>query len=369
MRLALDATALLGPRTGVGTMTAEIAERLAARSEVDLRLFAVSWRGRDDLAAVAPPGATVVRRPLAARPLRAAWLRSEQPPIEWLVGATDVVHGPNFVVPPARRAARVVTVHDLTVVRFPELCTADTLQYPPLLRRAVAHGAWVHTVSEHVAEEVRDWLDVPAERVVAIPNGVTPVVGGDPAKGRRLAGHDRYVLALGTIEPRKDFPTLVEAFDELAGEDPDLGLVIAGPDGWGTADLADALRHAHHADRITRLGFVEPPVRASLLRGAAAFAYPSVYEGFGLPPLEAMSADVPVVVTAAGAVPEVVGDAARVVPVGDPGALAGALAEVLTDDAAAARLVQAGHARVARFSWDATVDGLVDLYRRASAAD
>ena len=365
MRLALDATALLGPRTGVGTMVAEVAERLAARADVDLRLFAVSWRGRDDLSTVAPPGATVVRRPLAARPLRAAWLRSEQPPIEWLAGAADAVHGPNFVVPPARRAARVVTVHDLTVVRFPELCTADTLQYPPLLRRAVAHGAWVHTVSEHVADEVRAWLDVPPERVVAVPNGVTPVVGGDPDEGRRLAGHQRYVLALGTIEPRKDFPTLVAAFDDLAAEDPELGLVIAGPDGWGTADLADAVHHAHHADRITRLGFVEPPTRASLLRGAAAFAYPSVYEGFGLPPLEAMSAGIPVVVTAAGAVPEVVGDAARIVPVGDPAALAGALAEVLTDDDAAQRLVTAGRSRVQRYSWDATADGLVDLYHRA----
>ncbi|MEZ5143871.1 MAG: glycosyltransferase family 1 protein [Acidimicrobiales bacterium] len=365
MRLAVDATSLLGTRTGVGTMTAAIVERLGRRDGIDLRLFAVTWRGRGELGATAPPGATVLRRPLAARPLRAAWRRSELPPVEWFAGRVDVVHGPNFVVPPARRAGRVVTVHDLTVIRYPEMCTADTLQYPALLRRAVAHGAWVHTVSAFVADEVRDAFPIDPDKVVVVPNGIDPLAGGDPAEGRRLAGRDRYVLAIGTIEPRKDFPTLVAAFDELAAEDEDVGLVIAGPEGWGEDDLRAALRHAHHRDRITRIGFVDAPTRASLLQGAAAFAYPSVYEGFGLPPLEAMAAGVPVVATAAGAVPEVVGDAARLVPVGDPSALAGALAEVLADEAVADRLRRTGHDRVSRFSWDATVDGLVSLYERA----
>jgi glycosyltransferase involved in cell wall biosynthesis len=365
MRVALDATALLGERTGVGVMTAEVLERLAVRDDVELRLFAVTWRGRDELGALAPAGAVVVRRPLAARPLRAAWQRTNGPPIEWWTGAVDVVHGPNFVVPPARQAGRVVTIHDLTVLHYPQLCTADTLRYPPLLRRAIASGAWVHTVSRFVADEVRDAFAIDPERVVVVPNGVTTDAPGDPAVGRQLAGHERYVLALGTIEPRKDHPTLVAAFDELAAEQPELGLVIAGPDGWGATDLAAALGRCHHADRITRLGFVDPPTRAALLAGAAAFAYPSVYEGFGLPPLEAMAAGTPVVATDAGAVPEVVGDAALLVPVGDPAALAGALAQVLEDEAVAARLVAAGRRRCLRYSWDATVDGLVALYGRA----
>ena len=150
---------------------------------------------------------------MPARPLRAAWRLADHPVTELWTGAVDVVWGPNFVVPPARRAAEVVTVHDLTPLHFPELCHRDTLAYPALVRRAVARGALVQTDSEAVAAEVRDWLGVAPERVVAVPLGVDPPATGDPAAGRRRAGAARYVLALGTVEPRKDLPTLVAAFD------------------------------------------------------------------------------------------------------------------------------------------------------------
>jgi glycosyltransferase involved in cell wall biosynthesis len=367
MRVAFDATALLGPRTGVGVFTHEVLRRLAERADLEVVAYGVTWRGRSELAGKAPAGVTVVGRPMAARPLREAWSRSDQPPIEWFTGPIDVVHGPNFVVPPSRRAAEVVTVHDLTCVRYPELCTADVLAYPGLIRRAVERGATIHAVSRSMADEIRSTFALDDDHVVVIPNGVTPLASGpgtEAASGAARAGGDRYVLAVGTVEPRKDLPGLVQAFDRLAEADGDVRLVIAGADGWGAEQLAVAVGASPHRDRIVRLGWVDDDARAALVRGASVFAYPSRYEGFGLPPLEAMAAGTPVVATAVGALPEVLGEAARLVPGNDVDALAVALDEVLRDDEVAAALVKAGVEQAARYSWDQTADRLVDLYLR-----
>src|SRR5258708_5513118 len=175
------------------------------------------------------------------------------PNARWLArGPVDVVHGTNFVVPPGAGAARVVTVHDLTAVLFPELCTPTSLRYPALIRRAVADGAWVHTPSAFVATEVCSLLGVSADRVRPVAHGVD-AGHGDPAVGRRLAGVDRYVLALGTVEPRKDLPLLVRAWDGIASTRSDLHLVIAGPDGWGTEALAAAISSARCGERVVRI--------------------------------------------------------------------------------------------------------------------
>ena len=369
--VAVDATALLAPPTGIGVFTREVLAGLAAADGVDPIAFAVSWRGRSGLAAQLPAGVRVASRPVPARLARRAWARADRPSVRDLVGPVELVHGPNFVVPPGGGAAEVVTVHDLTAVRFPELCTPDVLEWPALLRRAVARGAWVHTVSEYVADEVRSAFPIAPERVVAVPNGVHPPGPITPAtapdRGRHLAGGPRYVLAVGTIEPRKDLPGLVAAFEAVAATDPDVRLVLAGPDGWGAETLTAAIDAARHRRRIVRLGWVDDAQRLALLRGAAAVAYPSRYEGFGLVPLEAMAAGVPVVATAVGALPEVTGDAARLVPGGDGDALAAALIDVLTDDAVRADLVARGAVRVAGFPWSATVAGLLELYGRVAA--
>jgi glycosyltransferase involved in cell wall biosynthesis len=371
LRVSVDITSLLRPLTGVGIFARELVDGLAERPEIDLSVFAVSWRGRRGVVAAAPRGAAVHTRPVPARIARAAWSQFDVPSVRQLVGKVDVVHGPNFVVPPGGGAAEVLTIHDLTAIRHPEMCTPDVLEWPDLARRAIARGAWIHTVSEFVADEVREAFPAAADRVVAVPNGIRPPAPpdatSDAAAGRFLAGGHRYVAALGTVDPRKDLPSLVAAFTEVGARDPDLRLVIAGADGMGSDALDRAIGASSLQRRIVRLGSIDDHKRLALLRGATVVAYPSRYEGFGLVPLEAMAVGVPVVTTAAGAVPEVVGDAALVVPVGDAAALAVGLRTVLHDEALAQDLADAGAERVRRFSWRTTVDGIVAIYRRAAA--
>jgi glycosyltransferase involved in cell wall biosynthesis len=329
---------------------------LAARPDLDVRTFALTVRPAPN------------RIPLPPRLLHQLWARVDWPPLPGV--RADVLHGTNFVVPPSGRAsgvrARVVTVHDLTTLRFPHLATPLTRPFPSLVRRAIRGGAWVHTPSSFVAAEVVDLLGADPSRVRAIPHGLSP-----PGPARTDSKHVfdfRYVLALGTIEPRKDLPTLVRAFDALAATDPELRLVVAGPPGWGAGDFDAACDRAGARDRIVRMGWVDDDQRAALLAQAAVFAYPSLYEGFGLPPLEAMAAGVPVVATRAGALPEVLGDAALLVEPGDADALAQALAEVLTDESRRAGLVERGHRQAGARRWDVTAAAMADLYRDAAAA-
>jgi glycosyltransferase involved in cell wall biosynthesis len=365
LRVAVDATSLLGPRTGVGVFTGELLAHLP-RERVAPVAYATTWRGRGRLPAVIGDDVEVATRPQAARPLRALWRRIDTPPIEWWTGPIDVVHGPNYVVPPTRRAAQVMTVHDLTFHHHPEMSTADTLQYPGLIRRALRRGAWVHTESQFVADEIVAVYGADPERVVVVALGVTTPAEAAPTRGRALAGCDRYVLALGTVEPRKDLPLLVDSFERIAEAHSDLRLVIAGPDGWGADALTDRIARSTHADRIVRLGWVDDADRGALLRGASVLAYPSRYEGFGLPPLEAMAAGTPVVATAVGALPEVLGDAAVLVAPSDPDALAEALTALVDDDTARQAAITHGRARAARYSWSACADGLAALYADAA---
>lgn len=362
MRVAIDGTPLLGPRTGVGEWTHGVITHLAAREDVEITVYAITFDGRHDLAGAIPTRARPAVRPVPARAVRELWDRTPHPRIERWTGPVDVVHGTNFIGPPAA-APVVVTIHDLTFVRYPELCTPDTLRYPRSIRRALERGAHVQVDSDFVGAEVRDAFGLDAGRVSRIYPGLS-AIGEDVGARPRPSGRPRTVLALGTIEPRKNTPALVAAFDRVAATDRELELLIVGPDGWGADELTDAIAAAHHRDRIRRLGWVDTTRRAQLLADATVFAYPSRYEGFGFPPLEAMAAGVPVVATRAGSIPEVVGNAAELVEPDDVDALAGALDRVLTDDGRRRELITRGRDQIRRYSWTRTTTDLVELYRK-----
>jgi len=372
VRVALDATPLLGVPTGVGAFCHGALAALAQRPGVDTRAYAVSWRRRRLIDAELPDGVASRQRPMPARPLHALWRRGDFPPLEWFIGANDVVHGTNFLVPPTGRAAAVVSVHDLTPLHHPELCNAATLAYPGFIRRALDRGAWVHTDSAFVEREVVEAFDADPSRVRVVNPGIPDLPVPTDAEAAAVLrflppGTERFCLAIGTAEPRKDLPGLVRAFGAVAERQPDVALVLAGPPGWGEQALSSAIAASGVPERIVRTGWVEPPELAALLSRASLLAFPSLYEGFGFPPLQAMRAGVPVVATRAGSLPEVLGDGALLVEVRDHDGLVEALATCLGDEGERRRLIAAGAAWSARYSWERCGDELEALYRDAAA--
>ncbi len=352
---------MVGQPSGVGASCRGLVEALLADDEVELSAYAIARRAFQARREV-PREVKFRGRPLPAPAVQVAWQSSRFPPAELFVRRSDVLHGTNFVVPPSTRSATVVTVHDLTALRYPELCTRATLRYPGLVRAAAQRGAVVHVPSSFVRSEVLELLELDEEIVKVVGWAVPPVA--EPMLLPLV--EPPFILALGTVEPRKDYPTLVEAFNELAAEDETLRLVIAGADGWGADALSRAVSARRLEDRVVRLGYVSDEERNSLLWHAAVLAYPSLYEGFGFPPLEAMTAGVPVVATRAGAVPEVVGDAALLVEARDAGGLAAGLREALRDRQVRDRLVVRGREHVSHLSWQRTAREMIEVYSFAA---
>jgi glycosyltransferase involved in cell wall biosynthesis len=244
----------------------------------------------------------------------------------------------------------VVTFHDLAVLRHPQTFNRWTRAYSRLLLPKVARAAArVIAVSEFTRRELVEVLDVPDEKIRVVPNAVGPPFTTD---GARAAGD--YVLTVSTLEPRKNLHRLVEAFERanLNGCE----LVVAGARGWGNV----AVRGSH----VRWVGRVDDDELARLYRGARCFAYPSVYEGFGLPVLEAMACGAPVVASRGGAVPEVADGAAVLVDPHDPDAIAAGLREAIDRGA---ELGGRGRERAARYDWDTTARLTAAVYREAAA--
>ena len=371
MRIGLDATPLLGRRTGIGRYVEKLAATLPTLGHGDdVVATAFTLRGAGTLTGSVPPGVSVRARPVPARLLRAAWQRTEHPPVEVLTGRLDVFHGTNFVQPPARSAAGVVTVHDLAYLRHPETVSADSARLLELVPRGLRRAAVVCVPSRSVADEVEEAYRLPRERIQVTPLGVDPAwaTAGELPRDRRLAlGLDRpYLLFVGTLEPRKNLGLLLEAFGAVCAADPDGPLLaLAGPAGWG----ADAELPPAAAGRVRRLGYLEEAELRSVVAGALAMVFPSRYEGFGLPPLEAFASGVPVVATDIPTTREIVGEdpgLARLVPLGD----ADALAQALTHDWADAQEPDRRARRravAARYTWTTTAELTRQAYERATA--
>ncbi|MFZ2488200.1 MAG: glycosyltransferase family 1 protein [Anaerolineae bacterium] len=293
-----------------------------------------------------------------------------------LRGGYDLLHV-TYNAPPLSPCPTVVTIHDISFEHYPEFFSPrDLLILKTLVPLSARRAAHIITVSEHARREIIDRYHVPASRI-----SVTYEAAGaqyqpveDPAalaavRMKYSIGPRPYVLALGNLQPRKNMARLVQAFLQAAGHaDDESVLVLAGKAQWRESDIFRAVQQAGLAGRVLFPGYVDDADLPALYSAATVFVYPSLYEGFGLPPLEAMACGTPVISTNAASLPEVVGDAALTITPTDTEALAAALRAVLADAALRTDLRTRGLARAAQFSWDRCARDTMQVYAAVARA-
>lgn len=378
-QLSLDVSAVPPSPAGAGRYIVELASTLAHRRDIELVLVS----RRNDSARWVPLTTTGAVRVWPAapdhRPLRLAWEQARLP--ELLRALSPAVHhGPHYTMPERSPVPAVVTIHDCTFFDHPEWHErSKALFFRRAMRTAAHSAAAVVCPSQTTAENVSRFCDVRAEIFVA-PHGVDherftpdePAEGSDDAALRQLGIEPgrRYVLFVGTIEPRKNVEGLVQAFDAVASGRPDIWLVVAGQKGWGTGAVDRALATMVNGERVVRTGYVANDAVPALLRRATVVAYPSWEEGYGLPALEALACGAQLVTTTGTAMAEFARGAAMLVPPGDIVALGEALVSVVDGedplDAVARRT--RGFERAAERTWEASTDVHFAAYRHAAAA-
>jgi glycosyltransferase involved in cell wall biosynthesis len=372
VRILLDYRPALSQRTGVGEYVHELTRALARTSAGDeISVFTTSWSQRPEPSLRTELGTVrIVDHRLPIRGLAWLWHHFEWPPVEWLAGATDVVHGQSPLLIPARRAAQVVTIHDLDFLHRPDRAVAEMRRdYPRLVHEHARRADHVMVSSHYAAREVVTHLDVAPDRVSVCSPGA-PEWARAIARERSTAAAvpPGCILFVGTLEPRKNIGILVDAYARLRERCPDAPpLVLAGVVRDSVRGELRRTQTPSLAGHVSILGYVSADRRRELYRQAQMLVLPSHEEGFGLPVLEAMASGVPVVVSNRGALPEVTGDAASALDPSDVTGFADEMERMLRPEIAREASAR-GLARAARYSWDACAASARDAYRAAVAA-
>ncbi len=367
VKLAVEVTTCTADRAGVGYYTQHLADALIATAGPDDQVILIGNR------AVAPELAErwAGRLRIAGARRRYLWMQRDAARLLEQSGA-DLALFPNYLAPLASPCPYVTVVHDLAIYRTPQFFTlGKRAVLGPMLPLVAQGAAAVATVSEASRADVRDLLGVPDQRILMLPGAPHPQCRpADPAaveSVRARFGLARpYLLSVGTLEPRKNLPLLLRAFDRLS--DLDVDLAIAGGKGWRDGQLRAELARRLPSGRIRLLGYVSQDDLLALYGGAVAMAYPSHFEGFGLPVVEGMACGAPVVATDVPALREAAGGAATLVPPDDEVALAAALRRLIVDPAARAQASAAGLRRAGRLSWEASARRLWTFARGVRGA-
>lgn len=389
MRIAIDYTPAVQQSAGIGRYTRGLVSALA---EVDqdnrYTLLVVAPRG--EMAAFmaeerskpfdllqprsAPDNFRFRLVSLPSRWLTIIWQRLRLPlPADLLSGAVDIYHCPDFVLPPLRDAAGIITVHDLAFLRVPECADPSLRRYlSAAVPRSLQRAKHVLADSGNTRQDLIELLNVAPKRISVVPAAVDQQFRRveDPRLlrevRRRYSIDGPYILSTGTLEPRKNLARLIEAHARLRQRFQTAPpLFIAGGRGWLYEDVLESAQREGQ-DHVRLLGYVPDQHLPSLYSMAELFVFPSLYEGFGLPPLEAMACGTPVVCSNRPSLPEVVGDAALMVDPEDEDALCEAMQNVLVDPSTRQALSRKGLSQAQRFTWTQAAERLLEAYERAA---
>jgi glycosyltransferase involved in cell wall biosynthesis len=357
VRVVVDVTPLFNPRTGIGNYWVGMLGGLTeAAPEDEIVAFSVTGPRRRPAIRRALAGLAVTRRlivvPPPASTWRRLWSRAGRPPVEWLAGRLDVYHLSDWMQPAQRRGVRTTTIHDLGPLHHPELVAPATYRMHAESVRAIAKTCNpIFCNSRYTAADVHETLAVPEHRLrVAYPG----IHARFTAEGPKRDFGVPYVLAVGTDEPRKNLDRLLGAHRILRERGSDLELVLVGPPGWAA--------RARSGPGVRVLGYVAEEELPALYRGAAVYAYPSLYEGFGIPVLEALACGTPVACSAHPSLDEAAADIAVRVDPHDPDAIADGIERARETPA---ELVARGRKHAAGFTWRACGEAVLDGYRSA----
>jgi glycosyltransferase involved in cell wall biosynthesis len=377
VRVAIDYTAAVNQSAGIGRFVRSLVGALAELDQENpYILLYTSPQPADGVDPRFPAGRNFQRRqiPLSQRVMDIVWHRLKLPlPVTVLTGPVDVYHSPDFVLPPVRHAVSLLTVHDLAFLLHPECAEANLREYLEVaVPRSVRRADFVVADSENTRNDVICLLGAAPERVEVVPGAVDPAFQpvDDPERLRALRARlgiddTPFILSLGVIEPRKNQRLLFEAY-RLLRERRKLPhrLVVVGRQGWLWEDIVAEAERSPFRDDIHFVGFVAEEDLPAMYSAADLFVFPSLYEGFGLPPLEAMACGTPVVASKSSSLPEVVGDAGLLVDPHDPDALAAAMELALLDEPLRADLRRRGLERAATFTWQIAAERLLAVYQK-----
>ena len=376
MKIAFDAIPLLGRMSGIGYCEAgqvSAVTRLYPAHDYTLNYFAMRHL-KERAADIAPylNGRVRAKHALCV-PYAYRLVSSFLPvPYSWFFGKNDLTHFFNYIVPPHVGGRTVVTVHDMVYKAFPETVRGRTKHMLDLgLVTSMKRADRIVTDSEFSRTEIVKYYPQFAEKLRVVPCGVDltrfhPVT--DAAQitqvREKYSIGERYFLYLGTLEPRKNLVRLISAYADYAGNfDAPAQLVLAGAKGWLYDEIFARVQELGLAERVLFTQYIDSKDLCALMSGALAFTFPSLYEGFGMPPLEAMACGTPVLVSDAASLPEVTGDTAVIVKAEDPASITAGLCRLHEDTALRERLSREGRERAERFTWDRSAERLYQVYQ------
>jgi glycosyltransferase involved in cell wall biosynthesis len=373
-RIGIDVTSALTQGGGIGRYTRELVTAVAALpTNHQYRFFAAKPPPRLPVPDPLPQAPHIHFRPapLSERWLYRIWYRARLPlPVQWFTGQLDLFHSPDFVLPPvAGGIPTLLTVHDLSFLHYPHTFPERLVAYlQRVVPWSVQRATHVLADSEATRNDLCDLWQVPAEKITVLYSGVNarfqPVTAYDrlvAVREKYGLGESPYILAVGTVQPRKNYQMLIKAFAPVAERHPHQ-LVFSGGKGWLYEEMMAEVGRQGLNGRVRFIGFVDDADLPALYSDAALFVFPSLYEGFGLPILEAMGCGVPVISSDASCLPEVVGEAGILLPPQDPQRWTETLLDLLGDPEARSRLVAAGFHQTRRFTWRRAAEQLLDIY-------